>query len=166
MKYGCYIISIFLLFSTHLFAQAASNQTIYVKITNVSPKQFTTLQSRNVDIENVKNNNEIYAYVSQDQYNQLTKQDYQIELIPDNAKIYADSLWLATRFSSNPLDAYHTFEELTTELQQLAQQYPEICFLESIGKSVQGRDLWIMKISDNVRIEENEPEFKYISSSS
>jgi hypothetical protein len=36
--------------------------------------------------------------------------------------------------------------------------------LFSIGKSVNGKDLWVMKISDNVETDEVEPEFKYISS--
>jgi murein tripeptide amidase MpaA len=164
MKHCCIIISIFLLFSAVLFARSENRQAILVKITNVSNNELKTLISFNIDIENVKNKSEVYAYVTIEEYNQLTQKGYQIEEIPDRAKIYADSLWSATQFSSNPLDAYHTFEELTIELQQFAQQYPEICVLESIGKSVQGRDLWIMKITDNVTIEEYEPEFKYISS--
>ena len=36
--------------------------------------------------------------------------------------------------------------------------------LFSIGKSVEGRDLWVLKISDNVNVDEVEPEIKYISS--
>jgi len=36
--------------------------------------------------------------------------------------------------------------------------------LINIGKSVKGKDLLVMKISDNVQTEEIEPEFKYISS--
>jgi hypothetical protein len=36
--------------------------------------------------------------------------------------------------------------------------------LFSIGKSEEGRELWVMKISDNVNRDEMEPEFKYISS--
>jgi hypothetical protein len=164
MKYFSSIISIFPLFLAVLFAQSENNPTIYIKISNVSPNDFITLQSSDIDVENVKNKNEIYAYVTKPEYDRLTEKGYQVEVVPDRAKIYADSLWLATRFSSNPLDAYHTFEELTIELQELAQQYSEICLLESIGKSAQGMDLWIMKISDNVAVEEFEPEFKYISS--
>ncbi len=164
MKKFCFIISFYLSFSIVIFAQMENNTAIYVKITNVTPNQFIILQSRNIDIENVIMKNEVYAYVSKTEYNQLAALGYQIEAIPDPAKIYADSLWLATQFSANPLDAYHTFEELTTEMQQLIQQYPEICWLESIGKSLRGKDLWIMKITDNVTIEEYEPEFKYISS--
>lgn len=164
MKKVSFIISVLLLFSIVLFAQPENSPIIYVKITNVTSSQLTDLQSRNIDIENVKKKNEVYAYVTKYQYDQLINLGYQIEAIPDRAKMYADSLWSATHNSSNPLDAYHTYNELTTELQNFSQQYPEICLLASIGKSVRGRDLWMMKISDHVMIEENEPEFKYISS--
>lgn len=59
---------------------------------------------------------------------------------------------------------YPTFEEITAKLQEFAAKYPNIVKLTSIGKSVQGRDLWMLKISDNVNTDEVEPEFKYISS--
>lgn len=164
MKCFSNIILIILIFSEVLFAQSENNPTLYIKITNVSPNDFIMLQSGDIDIENVKNKNEIYAYVTKPEYDRLVEKGCRVEMLPDRSKIYADSLWLATRFGSNPLAAYHTYEELTTALQQLAQQYSKICLLESIGKSAQVRDLWIMKISDNVTVEEFEPEFKYISS--
>ncbi|MFA5583848.1 MAG: M14 family zinc carboxypeptidase [Bacteriovoracaceae bacterium] len=59
---------------------------------------------------------------------------------------------------------YPSFEELTNTLHELEASRPDIFKLFSIGKSVQGRDLWVMKISDNVELDEVEPEFKYISS--
>ena len=59
---------------------------------------------------------------------------------------------------------YPTYEQLTNNLKSLATKYPKIAKLFSIGKSVQGRELWVMKISDNVDVDEVEPEFKYISS--
>lgn len=60
--------------------------------------------------------------------------------------------------------SYPTFEAITKNLKQLAKKYSHIMTLKSIGKSVEGRDLWMVKISDNVTIDEVEPEFKYISS--
>lgn len=59
--------------------------------------------------------------------------------------------------------SYPTPEEIGLELQRLAAAYPDITQLVSIGKSVQGRDLWVMKISDHAAQDENEPEFKYIA---
>lgn len=43
---------------------------------------------------------------------------------------------------------YHHYPDLTTELQDLANQYPDIAKLSSIGKSVDGRELWQMEITD------------------
>lgn len=59
---------------------------------------------------------------------------------------------------------YPTFVQIERKLKQLVQQYPKIAALKSIGTSVQGRPLYVVKISDNVTIDEIEPEFKYISS--
>ena len=43
---------------------------------------------------------------------------------------------------------YHHYPDMTTELQNLAQQYGDIAKLSSIGKSVQGRELWQMEVTD------------------
>jgi murein tripeptide amidase MpaA len=52
---------------------------------------------------------------------------------------------------------YHTYEELTDELQALAAQYPDLCRLDSIGCATQfPRTLWSMKLSDNAAEEEDE----------
>lgn len=59
---------------------------------------------------------------------------------------------------------YHTYETLTSELQQIATANPAITRLYSLGLSVQGRTLWMMKISRNPDVEENEPEVRYIAS--
>jgi len=59
---------------------------------------------------------------------------------------------------------YHTYESLTSELQAIAASHPEITRLTTIGQSVQGRELWMMKISDNAGLDEDEPEAAYISS--
>lgn len=59
---------------------------------------------------------------------------------------------------------YPSFQEITNFLKTITAKYPKIAKLTSIGKSVEGRELWVVKISDNVNVDEQEPEFKYISS--
>ncbi len=59
---------------------------------------------------------------------------------------------------------YPAFEQVRAKLQDLAARFPSIARLETIGRSVQGRELLVLKISDNVGRDEVEPEFKYISS--
>lgn len=43
---------------------------------------------------------------------------------------------------------YHRYPDLTVELQNLAQNYPDTAKLASIGRSVEGRELWQMEITD------------------
>jgi len=52
---------------------------------------------------------------------------------------------------------YHTYQEMTDELHALQANYSSIMTLTSIGKTYQGRDLWMVKLSDNVTRDENEP---------
>ena len=53
--------------------------------------------------------------------------------------------------------------QMTEFLHEIAKKYPTLCKLDTIGQSVQGRDLWIMEISDNPGEHEVlEPEFKLI----
>ena len=53
---------------------------------------------------------------------------------------------------------YHNWPELVGEIKQAAADYPSIVSVFSIGKSYQGRDIWMAKISDNVAEDEAEPE--------
>lgn len=54
--------------------------------------------------------------------------------------------------------AYHDYNEMVTELNQAAVDHPDIFSLISLGASYEGRTIWAGKISDNVAIDENEPE--------
>lgn len=58
---------------------------------------------------------------------------------------------------------YPTPEEIETKLKDLAAKYPHIMKLFSVGQSRDGRELWVMKVSDNVDSDELEPEVKYIA---
>lgn len=71
---------------------------------------------------------------------------------------------LISRPSMKDVDNYPSFSQVEARLKKIAASYPNILKLFSIGKSVEGRDLWVMKISDNVGQDELEPEVKYISS--
>ena len=45
---------------------------------------------------------------------------------------------------------YHTYAEMVAEISPAQAAHPDIVALFSIGKSYQGRDLWVAKVSDNV----------------
>jgi carboxypeptidase T len=53
---------------------------------------------------------------------------------------------------------YHTYDEMTVLLHSLAANNSDIMSLTSIGKTYEGRDIWMVKLSDHVKEDENEPE--------
>ncbi len=62
-----------------------------------------------------------------------------------------------------PKAGYHSYEALKAKLDSITQEYPNITKLISIGKSVQNRDIWALKISDNPDVNEIEPEVRIVS---
>ncbi|MDB5039043.1 MAG: putative carboxypeptidase [Bacteriovoracaceae bacterium] len=59
---------------------------------------------------------------------------------------------------------YPTFEDFEGMLKSLHEAYPNLTVLSSIGKSTEGRNLWVMKISNAPLMDQGEPKVKYISS--
>ncbi|XP_064424964.1 carboxypeptidase D isoform X2 [Latimeria chalumnae] len=58
---------------------------------------------------------------------------------------------------------HHHYSDMEIFLRRYATDYPDITKLYSIGKSVEGRELYVMEISSNPGVHEpGEPEFKYI----
>lgn len=53
---------------------------------------------------------------------------------------------------------YHTYEELTDRIHAIERAYPNLVKISSIGRSHQGRELWVAKVSDNPGSDEAEPE--------
>lgn len=51
---------------------------------------------------------------------------------------------------------YHTYVEVDSSLHALAASHTNIAQISSLGKSVENRDLWAIKISDNVAAQEHE----------
>jgi hypothetical protein len=67
-------------------------------------------------------------------------------------------------FIQSKFSTYPSFEDLTKSLQDIHAKYPALIDLFSIGKSVEGRDLWAVQISKHVSDSTPLPEVKYISS--
>ena len=45
-------------------------------------------------------------------------------------------------------DRYYRYDDLVRILNGYAQEYPHLVHLESIGKSYEGRDIWLAAITD------------------
>jgi len=53
---------------------------------------------------------------------------------------------------------YHDYAEMVATIQAAQTAHPDIVKVQTIGKSYQGRNIWAVKVSDNVAVDEPEPE--------
>ncbi|MBI4723095.1 MAG: T9SS type A sorting domain-containing protein [Candidatus Stahlbacteria bacterium] len=59
------------------------------------------------------------------------------------------------------LPGYHTYDEVVNDMITVANTYPNITFLDTLGYSVGNRLILAMKISDNANLHENEPGIRF-----
>lgn len=56
------------------------------------------------------------------------------------------------------IDFYYSYEEIANMLDNFSKKYTDIFFYSSLGKTYENRDIFYVKISDNVTTDEDEPE--------
>jgi murein tripeptide amidase MpaA len=84
-----------------------------------------------------------------------------------SAQTISNFIATPSMFSTNGLPpgamgGYYTFSQMNTEMSDLVTAYPGLVQKTSIGTSIEGRTIWCLKISDNVAVDENEPEVLYL----
>lgn len=131
--------------------QLSPDTLLQVRIENLDQEKLRHLIQMRTDIDGVWGS-VARAYMFPDHFEKLRKLGYNLTVVPDRV-----------RRSSHLFQGYHTHEDLTAQLRAVENAHPDICRLYNIGYSNEGRELWFMKISDNVDTEEDEPEFRYIS---
>ena len=95
----------------------------------------------------------VEVVVSENEKMMIKKSGMKIRtLIPD-----LDAYVAARLNAQTPEAAYFTYETMTEALRDWATRYPQIASMSSIGKSVEGRDIWALKLSDNPGTNELEP---------
>jgi hypothetical protein len=67
----------------------------------------------------------------------------------------------ATAFTGS-WSAYHTYAEMVADIHAVAAAHPNLVQLRSIGRSYQGRTLWMAKVSQNVTVDAGRPEALFV----
>jgi len=152
------VILYLILFS--LSSLNAQNKPEYHFKFKIKDKSEIDTLTQMISVDNVKGL-EIYAYAMPQQFEQFKKLGYQFELIQKNL---TKSITMATTVNEMSNWAhYPTYEVYRQMMKNFESDYPSLCKLDSVGTTNNGRQLYVLKISDNVLIEESEPEFFYTS---
>ena len=145
-----YIIIIILFFT--LGFSLPEKRTVEITFNELTELQ--QLVEMGIDLDHHRTLSEVHAFVTDEEFEQIQQLNFEIKEIPNQAKLYFEELKNNPQDSRNPMGDYHNYNELTAFMQEIADQYPDITRLESIGQSVQGRELWVMEISDNPGVNE------------
>jgi murein tripeptide amidase MpaA len=100
---------------------------------------------KDLDIISGKAGEWIEVIISEDRLYEIANFDYEI-IIEDIIK-----------HDNSVRGQYHTLAQMESILEDIADDYPDITDLYSIGTTYQGRDIWCLEISDNAGVDEGEP---------
>lgn len=143
--------------------QLAKNGEVCLSIELNDPDDVHWL-TKIVSIDRVKGN-EVQAYANSEEFGKFLKTGLKFTVMPHpNEGFDPKMASLEEMKSTAAWDAYPTYPAYVAMMYQFMANYPAICTVFSIGQSVQGRELLVAKISDNVHVDEAEPEFLYTSS--
>ena len=157
MKFRLTLVILFL-FGTTLFAQDVEH---YFKFSILQKSELDVL-THIISIDDVKENT-VYAYANAKEWDALLRLGYRPLELPHPSSEYQHEMFDSPG-GTLEWDSYPTYQAYRAMMRQFATSYPAICKLDTIGYSVQGRQLLALKISDSVNISEDEPEFLYTSS--
>ncbi len=98
----------------------------------------------------------VSAYLSPSEFKNLISMGYSVRPVPDR-EITAYKLYYG-RKSKAATDLYYPlYSELSDRITQFATSYPALCRVESIGQSVEGREIWAVTVTGNPDTREPEP---------
>lgn len=132
-------------FSLLIMGNALASDRLIVRF-DLTDSMKTFLKQNEFDITGVNyQTNEIEALLTQEELDLISSQKTTIKFSFPQSLI------------GGPDDEYKNPEEIEDFLREMHAKYPDISEIKSIGKSLEGRDIWAIKISDNAKKNEVEP---------
>jgi hypothetical protein len=170
-------VALLLIIAAAAYAQESSHRSAYEMLADRNEVYFSFEFSdpaviedltRVISIDNIKGSM-VYAYANRKsfeaflayglEYTLLTPPGLQVDsvLLHRDKIEYGDHNRVIWNF-------YPTYQEYLDFMVGFTTSFPEICKLDTVGISMQGRMILALKISDNVNADDAEPQFLYTSS--
>jgi len=138
-----------------------------IKINNEDINNISYLTSLGIDVDHIhKTDDYIQFAINEYDLSKLILHDIDYEIIHENLEDFylsrLDNNHFERDLELGSMGGYYTFQEIENNLDELSSMYPDIISEKtSIGLSLEGRNIWAIKISDNYEIDESEPEVLY-----
>ena len=138
-----------------------------IKIYNNDLSDHSILHSLGVDVDHIYRTNEYIQFViSQYDLDKLILENITYEVIHEDIEEFYKSRLIqnysSRDFNYGSMGGYYTFQEIEENIDELISLYPNIISEKiSIGLSLEGRNIWALKVSDNPNMNEGEPQALY-----
>lgn len=135
---------------------------------------YFRFQNQNLDIEKISHlisidkasgNTWFYAYANSKQFLSLAEENMQIEMLQHPGTLFHPKMKSFVDVKNiQEWDFYPTYDAYVNMIYQFESLYPNLCRIEVIGQTQNGRDLLACVISDNAQLDPAEVQFLYTSS--
>jgi len=130
-----------------------------IRLKSLTKQQYLDIRTGGFDIQEFPGE-EIEIYATPGDLQKLRQAGVEWEVIHPNLQDF----YVMRSSAADNFGGFLTFSEIAQKLDDLHTAYPTITTAKySIGTSVEGMPLWVMKVSDNPETDEEETEVLYIS---
>lgn len=147
----------------------SASEKCVIRIENPTKQTVAKFQNGSYDVASYHPGKYIDLVVTESEKSQLSR-DYAFTVTQTEAGVKANLN------STKTINGYRTYDVLLAELQQMVSQHPNILKLYNLGNSTGKNysaagiaaynnfqhDIWAIKLSDNVSVEEDEPSFYFM----
>ena len=153
-----------------LLASILSAKEVYkqIRIYYQNQDQLFQLLQLGIDIDHShgEKNEWIEFAIAESKLSTLNSNFFDYEIIHQNLEeFYLSRLehdFESRDFELGSMGGYYTFDEIEEQLDKLHENFPNLITEKlSLGQTLEGRDVWMVKISDNPNVDEDEPEMLY-----
>jgi hypothetical protein len=162
-----YFFALFFALTLTLLVQG--QQHVVIRFDNPDPVTIKTFNNASYDVASFVPGKYLDLVIWETEVETFLQQGFNVKVVSTEAEMAANL------GNVDDISGYRTYAEALAELQQIAADHPDICQLIDIGDShgkvyynesygnysAYQHDIWAMKVSDNVELEEDEPAVYY-----
>ncbi len=148
-----------------LFGQNQSRKIVKIDFEGKTAETVKELFKLGIDVTSIdRTENSINVLVTEPEINKIKQLGFKSDVVLADADAFARQLR-----NSGYFDHFHNYDQMMQEMQEIITNHPDLALLEDIGDSYEktvgigGYDIWALKISDNVQVEEDEAEVFYMA---
>lgn len=137
---------------------------VYFKFNNIMSYQKLEEVGKLISIDKI-DNEAVYAYANKIQFDNFIDLGIDFQTLTPPSMLYQSILENSLiKRDISTFDYYPSYEEYIQIMNQFAADHSDICELVNLGESIEGREILMIHINNDLENDQAEPEFLYTSS--